>query len=72
MEASRAADGSLTMIISGDQEIYAQVKPLLESLGSKIVFTGTRQGTAQLAKVLEAPPLPPHPHLIHQKLQRED
>jgi len=53
-EASRAADGTLTVIASGSADAFREpfVASLLATFGSKVVWAGDRPGAAQLAKAI--------------------
>jgi 3-hydroxyisobutyrate dehydrogenase-like beta-hydroxyacid dehydrogenase len=50
MEA-RAKDGTLTVMCGGEQAVFDQVKPLLDHIGSKILFMGPT-GSGQLTKLI--------------------
>ena len=50
MEA-RAVDGTLTVMCGGEQTVFDQVKPLLDHIGSKILFMGPT-GSGQLTKLI--------------------
>ena len=50
MEA-RAQDGTLTVMCGGEQVVFDQVKPLLDHIGSKILFMGPT-GSGQLTKLI--------------------
>ncbi len=48
----RAKDGTLTSMVSGPKEIVEQVKPLLLSYSSHVIYLGERVGAAQTMKVI--------------------
>jgi 3-hydroxyisobutyrate dehydrogenase-like beta-hydroxyacid dehydrogenase len=50
MEA-RAADGTLTVMCGGDPQVFASVKPALETIGTKILHMGP-SGSGQLTKLI--------------------
>ena len=50
MEA-RAKDGTLTVMCGGERAVFDQVKPLLDHIGSKILFMGPT-GSGQLTKLI--------------------
>ena len=50
MEA-RAVDGTLTVMCGGEQAVFDQVKPLLDHIGTKILFMGPT-GSGQLTKLI--------------------
>lgn len=50
MEA-RAVDGTLTVMCGGDRAAFDRAKPLLESIGSTILFMG-QAGSGQLTKLI--------------------
>jgi 3-hydroxyisobutyrate dehydrogenase-like beta-hydroxyacid dehydrogenase len=47
-----AEAGTLTIMIAGDEEVLAEVKLLLETIGSNVFVVGTRPGQAQLVKLI--------------------
>jgi 2-hydroxy-3-oxopropionate reductase len=48
----RAADGTLTAIVSGDDRAFARVEPLMRLYASKIVRFGCDPGSAQVMKLV--------------------
>lgn len=48
---SRALDGSLTVMCGGSKDIFDQVKPLLDRIGTKVILMGGI-GCGQLAKLV--------------------
>lgn len=48
---SKAADGTLTIMVGGDKVIFEQVKPLLDIVGSTILYMG-ESGSGQLTKMI--------------------
>lgn len=48
---SRAVDGTLTVMCGGEAETFERVRPLLEHIGSKILFMGP-SGSGQLTKLI--------------------
>lgn len=46
-----AQKGTLTLMVSGDEDLYVKSKPILEAMGQKIFYFGTRQETSQGAKL---------------------
>ena len=49
--ASRAVTGELTIMVGGPAEVFAQITPLLEVMGSTVTLIGTRNGDGQVCKV---------------------
>lgn len=49
--SSRAADGTLTVMVGGDMGAFHSVKPLLNAMGSCIYYMGA-SGNGQLAKIV--------------------
>jgi len=49
--SERAAEGSLTIMVGGDEALFQEVRPLLETMGTTIVYMGG-PGSGQLTKVL--------------------
>ena len=49
--SSRAADGTLTLMVGGDRGVFCKVEPLLNALGSSIYYMGAC-GNGQLAKIV--------------------
>ncbi len=49
--SSRAADGTLTLMVGGDRGVFRKVEPLLNALGSSIYYMGG-SGNGQLAKMV--------------------
>lgn len=43
--------GTLTMIVSGPEDTFAALRPLLEAVGQNIFHVGSKVGTAQAAKL---------------------
>lgn len=50
--AAGAAKGTLTVISAGKKEIYDQIKPVLETFGSKLFFVSERHGAGSQLKVI--------------------
>jgi 3-hydroxyisobutyrate dehydrogenase-like beta-hydroxyacid dehydrogenase len=50
MEA-RAVDGTLTIMCGGERRVFDRIRPLLERIGSKILYMGP-PGSGQLAKLV--------------------
>jgi 2-hydroxy-3-oxopropionate reductase len=48
----RAADGTLTVMVSGDSAAIRRVEPYLKCYGNRIVMFGEKPGTAQTMKLL--------------------
>ena len=46
-----AEQGTLTFMVSGDEDLYAKCKPIFEAMGKKIFYFGTKQETAQAVKL---------------------
>ena len=49
--SSRAADGTLTLMVGGDRDAFCAVQPLLNALGSYVFYMGG-SGNGQLAKIV--------------------
>lgn len=49
--SSRAADGTLTLMVGGDRDAFCVVEPLLNAMGSSICYMGG-SGNGQLAKIV--------------------
>ncbi|MDE2999013.1 MAG: NAD(P)-dependent oxidoreductase [Gemmatimonadota bacterium] len=49
--SSRAADGSLTLMVGGNRDAFFAVEPLLNAMGSSIYYMGG-SGNGQLAKII--------------------
>ncbi len=49
--SSRAADGTLTLMVGGDKGAFCAVEPLLNAMGSSIYYMGA-SGNGQLAKIV--------------------
>lgn len=49
--SSRAADGTLTLMVGGDRDAFCSVEPLLNAVGSSIYYMGG-SGNGQLAKMV--------------------
>lgn len=49
--SSRAADGTLTLMVGGDRGAFRAVEPLLNAMGSSICYMGA-SGNGQLAKMV--------------------
>lgn len=49
--SSRAADGTLTLMVGGDKGAFRSVEPLLNAMGSSIYYMGA-SGNGQLAKIV--------------------
>lgn len=49
--SSRAADGTLTLMVGGDRGVFCEVEPLLNAVGSSIYYMG-KSGNGQLAKMV--------------------
>lgn len=49
--SERAAEGTLTIMVGGDEALFQEVRPLLETMGTTIVYMGG-PGSGQLTKVL--------------------
>ncbi|MCY3766936.1 MAG: NAD(P)-dependent oxidoreductase [Gemmatimonadetes bacterium] len=49
--SSRAADGTLTLMVGGDKGAHCAVEPLLNAMGSSIYYMGA-SGNGQLAKIV--------------------
>ena len=47
----KAEDGTLTIMVGGDQSDFERARPLFDAMGERIVYVGPR-GHAQLAKLL--------------------
>ena len=47
-----ASNGTLTIMVAGEPTVCAQVKPILETFGSKIFVLGTEQGMGSQMKVV--------------------
>ncbi len=47
----KAEDGTLTIMVGGEEADFERAKPLFEAMGERIVYVGPR-GHAQLAKLL--------------------
>jgi 3-hydroxyisobutyrate dehydrogenase-like beta-hydroxyacid dehydrogenase len=50
--AARAAEGTLSITVSGDESHYRRVKPVLDAIASDIFYVGAEAGQAQLMKLL--------------------
>lgn len=48
---ARAREGTLTIMVGGDEEVFAEVKPVLSSIGNKIIYMGG-SGNGQLTKLV--------------------
>jgi 3-hydroxyisobutyrate dehydrogenase-like beta-hydroxyacid dehydrogenase len=48
----RAATGTLTVIVSGDESAIAMARPALEKVGSNIFVAGPQPGQAQMVKLI--------------------
>ena len=48
---TRAADASLSIMVGGDEEAFAKVKPVLETMGALVIHMGA-SGNGQLTKML--------------------
>ena len=48
----RAASGTLTVIVSGDEKAIEMARPALEKVGSNIFVAGPRPGQAQMVKLI--------------------
>lgn len=48
---AKADDGTLTIMVGGEEEAFLQVKPLLEVVGSTILYMG-ESGSGQLTKMI--------------------
>jgi len=46
-----AEQGSLSLIVSGDEDLYKECKPLFNAIGEKVFYFGSRQESAQGAKL---------------------
>ena len=49
--SSRAADGTLTLMVGGDRGVFCGVEPLLNTMGSSVYYMGG-SGNGQLAKMV--------------------
>lgn len=49
--SSRAADGTLTLMVGGDKGAFCAVEPLLNAMGSSVYYMGA-SGNGQLAKIV--------------------
>jgi 3-hydroxyisobutyrate dehydrogenase-like beta-hydroxyacid dehydrogenase len=47
-----AEAGSLTIMAAGEETVLADVRPLLEAIGSRVFLVGSRAGEGQLVKLL--------------------
>jgi 3-hydroxyisobutyrate dehydrogenase-like beta-hydroxyacid dehydrogenase len=50
MEA-RARDGTLTIMVGGEEAVFQQVRPALEAMGNKIIYAGP-SGNGQMMKMI--------------------
>lgn len=50
--ARKAREGTLTLVVSGEPASVAACRPVLESLGAKVLVVSERPGTAQLMKLI--------------------
>ncbi len=46
----RAETGTLTMMVGGEEDVYKKIRPLLKTMGERIVYMG-QSGNGQLAKI---------------------
>lgn len=46
-----ARDGTLSVMVSGPESIYEEVKPFLSAYGKKLVYCGEKPGVAQVLKL---------------------
>jgi 3-hydroxyisobutyrate dehydrogenase-like beta-hydroxyacid dehydrogenase len=47
----KAADGTLTIMVGGDADVFAKARPLFDAMGSLIVYAGP-EGQGQMVKLL--------------------
>ena len=47
-----ARNGTLTVMVAGDPEVFERVKPVLSTFGGKLFFLGTEQGQGSQMKVI--------------------
>ena len=47
-----AAAGTVTVIVSGDEEVWQRARPALDGLSSKVFYCGTRVGDGQALKLV--------------------
>jgi 3-hydroxyisobutyrate dehydrogenase-like beta-hydroxyacid dehydrogenase len=50
-QEARAKDGSLTIMVGGDPEAIAKVRPILDAIGNNVILMG-KSGNGQLAKLV--------------------
>jgi 3-hydroxyisobutyrate dehydrogenase-like beta-hydroxyacid dehydrogenase len=48
---SRARDGTLTIMVGGEEAVFQQVRPALEAMGNKIIYAGP-SGSGQMMKMI--------------------
>jgi 3-hydroxyisobutyrate dehydrogenase-like beta-hydroxyacid dehydrogenase len=48
---SRAKDGTLTIMVGGEEAVFQQVRPALEAMGNKIIYAGP-SGNGQMMKMI--------------------